>query len=805
MFFQELCVSKVGWDEPLTGQLLARWNTLLSGFKGVVTSIPRCYFWSADKSSSVCSLHGFCDASSGAYAAVVYVKVEASYGNCVNFVASKTRVAPVNKQTIPRLELLSALLLANLVDNVFRALNQDLVISSITCYTDSKVSLYWIKGVGKEWKPFIQNRVNGIRKLVAAEKWTHCRGEDNPADIPSRGVTPMELAGSTLGRHGLSWLINVVTRDNDGDTSMPEECKKEMRVMRPSTQQSLLITNELKGISHIINCECFSTLRRLLRVTAYVLRFCETLKNRVKGMNRQGTVELTAPEIAAAETLWVKESQVPLRENKLFKVWEKQLGLFLSGGVWYCKGRLDNADIPQTAKHPALLNKEHYLTTLIIQEAHSRVMHNGIKETLTQLRSRYWLIRGRQFVKKIIHKCVTCRRSEGLPYKSPPPPPLPKFRVSEQPAFTYTAVDFAGPLYVKTQGLVTTKKVWICLYTCCVVRAVHLDLVPSLTADSFLHSFRRFTARRGFPHKMVSDNGKTFKAAAKSIQTLLNHSNVQQYSADVGMDWCFNLEKAPWWGGVFERMIKSAKICLKKSVGRARLTYDELLTVLAEVEMILNSRPLSYVSSEDIEEPLTPSHLLIGHRVLNLPDTVVTCSEGDIDEDIDVSQESLSKRARHLSVIMEHFWKRWKTEYLLQLREYHRHCNGDDSVHQPRVGDVVVVHDDNCPRGFWKLAKVESLLKGADELVRGAAVRVSSKGSRTSVLRRPLKCLYPLEIECQVKATQSENVTSSSDSNQEGVQHVRTPREIVSSVSRPRRAAAMRARNWMKTVLQDEL
>ena len=104
-------------------------------------------------------------------------------------------------------------------------------------------------------------------------------------------------------------------------------------------------------------------------------------------------------------------------------------------------------------------------------------------------------------------------------------------------------------------------------------------------------------------------------------------------------------------------MVKLAKRCLKKSVGRARLTYDEVLTVLAELEMILNSRPLSYVSSEDIEESLTPSHLLIGHRVLNLPDTAVTCSEGDVDEDIDVSQKSLSKRARHLSVIMEYFWK----------------------------------------------------------------------------------------------------------------------------------------------------
>ena len=239
------------------------------------------------------------------------IKVEASCGNCVNFVASKTRVAPVNKQTIPRLELLSALLLANLVDTVYKALSQDLVISSITCYTDSKVSLLWIKGVGKEWKPFIQNRVNGIRKLVAAEKWTHCR-EDNPADIPSRGVTPTELAISTPWHHGPNWLINVIARDNDDDMSMPEECKKETRAMSSSTQHSLLMTGELTGISCIINCECFSTLRKLLRVTAYVLRFCRMLKNKVQGEETTVT-ELTASEMATDEVLWLKESQIPLR------------------------------------------------------------------------------------------------------------------------------------------------------------------------------------------------------------------------------------------------------------------------------------------------------------------------------------------------------------------------------------------------------------------------------------------------------------------------------------------------------------
>ena len=116
------------------------------------------------------------------------------------------------------------------------------------------------------------------------------------------------------------------------------------------------------------------------------------------------------------------------------------------------------------------------------------------------------------------------------------------------------------------------KKVWICLFTCCVTRAVHLEIVPDLSADSFLRCFKRFTARRGIPHKMISDNGKTFKAAAKSISTALSSFVVQGYSANTGVQLSFNLEKVPWWGGLFERLIKSTKRCLRKTIGQARIT-----------------------------------------------------------------------------------------------------------------------------------------------------------------------------------------------------------------------------------------
>ena len=200
------------------------------------------------------------------------------------------------------------------------------------------------------------------------------------------------------------------------------------------------------------------------------------------------------------------------------------------------------------------------------------------------------------------------------PIEAPPPPPLPEFRVKECSPFTYTGVDFAGPLYVKNHSG-PQQKVWICLYTCCVTRAIHLDLVPSLTASAFMRSLRRFSARRGTPLLMVSDNGKTFKSAAREITKLMNDPGVKQYFANARMKWTFNLEKAPWWGGIFERLVRSVKRCLKKTIGGATLTYEELLTVVVEVEMILNCRPLSYVSGEDTEEPLTPSHLLCGRRL----------------------------------------------------------------------------------------------------------------------------------------------------------------------------------------------
>ena len=195
---------------------------------------------------------------------------------------------------------------------------------------------------------------------------------------------------------------------------------------------------------------------------------------------------------------------------------------------------------------------------------------------------------------------------------------------------------------------------------------------------------------------------------------------------------------------MFERMIQTAKRCLRKTIGKAWLTYEELLTSVVEVEMTLNSRPLSYVSTEDAEEPLTPSHLLCGHRILSLPDPAMHNDEDDCD--ITVSCDDLTRRTKHLNKTLNDFWKRWRTEYLLELRDAHRFRRNPKGVDDPvSVGDIVIVHDENVHRGLWKLGRVEKLITGTDGYVRVAAVKVTSKGHSTTI-RRPVQRLYPLEL-----------------------------------------------------------
>lgn len=546
---------------------------LLSMLRGAkVIMIPRCLYDTVPNPQSA-RLIGFCDASAKAYAAVVYMRIESETCAEIKFLAVRTRVTPVGGTTIPRLELLSALLLSKLIVNIRVALEPEVSLDEPLCFTDSKVSLFWVQGVNHEWKQFVENRVTTIPSHVQPRHWKHCPGKENPADIPSRGMSASVLAETPFWLEGPVWLHSqealLDPNPNSSELEMPTDRGNEMKRGEPTLS---LVTIENRGshLSELIDPEQYSSPYSLLRVTAIVLKFVHCLRRRADNVDLPTASTLISPsDNDQAKLLWIKDMQSQMQGDKKFPLWKCQLGLFMDdSGVWRCGGRLSNSCLPPAAQNPILLSKEHRLTTLMVMDAHRRVMHNGVRETLTELRSAYWLVRGRQFVRKVVHGCVTCRKVEGKHCQGLPPPPLPEFRVQQSRPFQTTGVDFAGPLYVRTTGTEGTSKTWLCLYTCCATRAVHLDLVPDMTAATFIRSFRRFTARRGTPARMVSDNAKTFKAAATIVKNTLECPEARAFLNQFHVDWKFNLEKAPWWGGVFERMIKSAKRCLKRPLRR---------------------------------------------------------------------------------------------------------------------------------------------------------------------------------------------------------------------------------------------
>jgi len=423
----------------------------------------------------------------------------------------------------------------------------------------------------------------------------------------------------------------------------------------------------------------------------------------------------------------------------------RQLRLFLDKeGSIRCGGRIHNAPLTELAKFPYLIPPKHPFTALVVSSVHSSMYHTGVIGTLTAVRQSYWIPAGRQYVKALLHRCVTCKKHSGKPYSAPDPPPLPKTRTRDAPPFTITGIDFTGALYVRQDS--NEIKVYICLFTCATTRAIHLEVVTDLSTETFLLAFRRFVSRKSLPTVVMSDNASTYMSAATELYNLFNSKTLATSLQRQGVEWKFIPKKAPWFGGFWERLVGLTKNCLKKVLGRAHISLATLETMVVEIEAVLNDRPLTYLSDDPLDPaPLTPSHLLYGRRITRVPhELVCDVNDGDYGDTSDVS-----KRARVLAHLLEHFRHRWKQEYLTSLREFHKHSGSN--LQNISIGDIVLVHDEG-PRTQWKLAVIEKLNKGQDGMIRSADIRTS-----TGSTNRPIVKLFPLEV--TAKDTEHVSVT----------------------------------------------
>ncbi|GFY27232.1 phosphatidylinositol-glycan biosynthesis class W protein [Trichonephila clavipes] len=311
---------------------------------------------------------------------------------------------------------------------------------------------------------------------------------------------------------------------------------------------------------------------------------------------------------------------------------------------------------------------------------------SGVSATLTQLRKKYWIPKGRQLVKTMIRICFVCKKYSAKPADQLSGQ-LPRDRITQSPPFQVVGIDFTGAILVKdNQG---TRKSYVSLFTCAVTRAVHLELVSDMSTKCFLLALRRFLARRGNCKVIYSDNAHTFKAAKRELAyfaNILKDSEFQSFVADKGIHWKFIVECAPWWGGFYERLVKTIKDPLHKILGRALLTFEEFSTILSEVEVIVNHRPLTYVENDPGEpEPLTPAHFLeLGYGDSKYPIHFIELI------DTTTAKESYKKRKTYRTLLLKQLWRRWKEQYLLQLKTANHFKT--PSVHKNlKLNDVVLV------------------------------------------------------------------------------------------------------------------
>ena len=237
-------------------------------------------------------------------------------------------------------------------------------------------------------------------------------------------------------------------------------------------------------------------------------------------------------------------------------------------------------------------------------------------------------------------------------------------------------------------------------HLCFTTKAQHLELVSDLTTEAFLACFRRFISRRGLPTDVFSDNGSNFVGASNDLADLYAffsqskfHSSFSHFLSSIKISWHFN---PPHFGGLWEATIKSMKFHLKRVVGAQKLTFEELTSILCQIEACMNSRPITNVTShsDDGIDVLTPGHFLIGRSLVSLP----TCN-------FSTEKFTLLKRWSLCQAHVQHWWKRWSSEYLQQLQRLHKWRKSTGDIQH---NDIILVKEDNMITNHWPLAGVVS-------------------------------------------------------------------------------------------------
>ncbi|XP_038122414.1 uncharacterized protein LOC119771097 [Culex quinquefasciatus] len=741
---QLLWVATQGWDDPLRPDLAGRWTEFYQQLPELSKiSVDRCAF--VENPVHV-EFHVFADASEAAYGACIYARSISQSGLVkISLLAAKSRPAGLKKVTLARLELCAALMAARLYRKVVQALKMEGTESWF--WSDSTVVLAWLRSPSYVWPTFVANRVSHIQELTKGHRWNHVKGTENPADLVSRGVMPKDLVGLRLWFYGPKWLESFEeywSRVKHLEVDEPAEELLEKR------KNVLIVSASPEPHPLIDRYGCYW---KLLRITAYCVRFIRRCQRRKQPPR---TPFLTVGDLKEAKFALVRGVQQEpfaveikaLANHRLVPAHSslKLLNPFLDQhGILRVGGRLGLAGEAYSTRHPMILPSSNVFTRQMAVAYHVTSLHSGPRMTLAQIRHEFWPLNGKQLATYTFRNCVRCFRTNPALVKQPPGQ-LPKPRTTPSRAFTVTGVDYCGPVYLKpVHRRAAAQKAYIAVFVCFSTKAVHLELVGDLTTAAFLAALRRFVSRRGLPSEIHSDNGLNFQGASNHLRELYELlrdtkviTEITSEASRRGIEWKFIPPRAPNFGGLWEAAVKSAKTSLVRVLGQRQLSFEDMATVLTQIEAAMNSRPLTPLSEDPDElDVLTPGHFLAGSSLLAIPDPDYT----------DVPTNRLQHYQQLQQLVQQH-WKRWRREYISQL---HNQNQKFPQATQLKAGQMVILKEDNKAAIEWPLARIVEVYPGPDGVVRVVKLRLPNGAVYKRQSARV--CLLPFEKDSAVQHT----------------------------------------------------
>jgi hypothetical protein len=479
------------WDDQLPEHIIHSWEKWRAElpFVGDLT-VPRCFRdHRFQKEKTIFDLHVCCDASALAFGAVCYIRMESGTEIDVKFVFAKSRVAPIKGLSIPRLELQAVVLASRIASMARKELR--LPIRSVRFWSDSEIVLKWLASENRRYSSFVHHRVNEVTESSSSDDWSFIGGLDNPADDCSRGLRPTQLYNHHCWFEGPPFLKEPME-------NWPQYHDRQV----PKTEDLGLIKEKFVGSTEVTPTDeisdLFSTKSSLADLIDAVVNITRRISPTtdtnatVAVEEKKGALKIA---IKKAQELCFASEVKSLQAGRLLKRTSNLLKLtpFLDGdGIVRVGGRIENAYEPYNARHPVVLDPDHRLTTWLIMEAHISTAHAGVERTLAEVRTAYWPLTGRRAIRRVVKKCIQCKIQRARP-APPMMAKLPKPRVEPfQPAFTNIGLHFFGPFTVVIGR--RREKRWACLFTCLATRAVHLEMVYRMDADSFIMARTKFLA-----------------------------------------------------------------------------------------------------------------------------------------------------------------------------------------------------------------------------------------------------------------------------------------------------------------------